>query len=86
MSSIFIELVHRKKDKVRFDIIREANREYISVTYGCIRFFDGYRFSSYSLDELVETLDKDEFDLFKKKTFPMNVNFSKKVTIPLWLF
>ena len=49
----FKKLVHRKKDKVKFDIIPKANEEYISVTYGCIRFIDSYRFQSSSLDSLV---------------------------------
>ena len=32
------------------------NEEYISVAYGCTRFFDSYRFLSRSLDSLVKTL------------------------------
>ena len=52
----FKKLVDKKKDKVDFDIIPETNEEYISVTYGCIRFIDSYRFLSSSLDSLVKTL------------------------------
>ena len=37
------------------------------VTYGCIGFFDVWRFLSSSLDSLVETLDKNDWD-FEKKT------------------
>ena len=44
------------KDKVDLEIIPKTNEEYISVTYGCIRFIDGYRFLSSSLDSLVKTL------------------------------
>ena len=34
----------------------KTNEEYISVTYGCIRFIDSYRFLSSGLDSLVKTL------------------------------
>ena len=52
----FKKLVDKKKDKVDFDIIPKTNEEYISVTYGCIRFIDSYRFLSTGLDSLVKTL------------------------------
>ena len=52
----FKKLVDKKKDKVDFDIIPKTNEEYISVTYGCIRFIDSYRFQSSRLDSLVKTL------------------------------
>ena len=41
---------------MKFDIIPKTNEEYISVTYGSIRFFDSYRFLSSSLDKLDKTL------------------------------
>ena len=52
----FKKLVDKKKDEVDFEIIPKTNEEYISVTYGCIRFFDRYRFLSSGLDSLVKTL------------------------------
>ena len=52
----FKKLVDEKNDKVKFDIIPKTNEEYISVTYGCIRFIDSYRFLSSGLDSLVKTL------------------------------
>ena len=52
----FKKLVDRKKNKVDFEIIPKTNEEYISVTYGCIRFIDSYRFLSSGLDSLVKTL------------------------------
>ena len=52
----FKKLVNKKNDKVEFEIIPKTNEEYISVTYGCIRFIDSYRFLSNSLDSLVKTL------------------------------
>ena len=52
----FKKLFDKKKDKVDFEIIPKTNEEYISVTYGCIRFVDSYRFLSSGLDSLVRTL------------------------------
>ena len=52
----FKKLVIIKNDKVKFDKKPKTNEEYISVTYGCIRFVDTYKFLSSSLDSLVETL------------------------------
>ena len=52
----FKKLVDKKKDQVDFDIIPKTNEEYISVTYGCIRFIDSFRFLSSGLDSLVKTL------------------------------
>ena len=52
----FQKLVDKKKDRVDFEIIPKTNEEYISVTYGCIRFCDGYRFLSSGLDSLVKSL------------------------------
>ena len=52
----FKKLVDKKNDKVDFDIIPKTNEEYISVTYGCIRFIDSYRFLSSGLDKLVSNL------------------------------
>ena len=52
----FKMLVDKKNDKVKFDIIPKTNEKYKFVTYGCIRFIDGYRFLSSGLDSLVKTL------------------------------
>ena len=52
----FKKLVDKKKDKVDFDMIPKTNEEYISVTYGCIRFIDSYRFLSSGLDSLVKSI------------------------------
>ena len=43
-------------DNLKFDVIPKTNEEYISVTYGCIRFIDSYQFLSSSLDSLVDTI------------------------------
>ena len=49
-------LVDKKNDKVKLVIIPKTNENYISVTYGCIRFIDSYRFLSSGLDSLVKNL------------------------------
>ena len=50
------KLVDKKKDKVDFEIISKTKEEYISVTYGCIRFIVSYRFLSSGWDSLVKSL------------------------------
>ena len=44
----FKKLVDKKGDKVKFEFIPKTSEEYISVRYGCVRFFDSYRFLSSS--------------------------------------
>ena len=61
----FKKLVDKKYDKVNFDIIPKTNEEYISVTYGCIRFIDSYRFLPSSLDSLVRTLVDNNHKMLK---------------------
>ena len=63
--------------KVKFKIIRKTNEDFISVTYGCIRFIDSYRFLSESLDKLVKSLDEDDFKILKKE-FPDKWQFLNK--------
>ena len=53
---IFKRLVDNKNDKIKFDIITKTNEEFISVTYGCIRFIDSYRFLLSGSNSLVTTL------------------------------
>ena len=62
----FKRLVDLKNDEVKIKIIPETNEEYISVSYGCIRFIDSYRFLSRSLDNLVNNLVVDVFKVLKK--------------------
>ena len=82
----FKKLVDRKKDKVDFDIIPKTNEEYISVTYGCIRFIDSYRFLSSGLDSLVKILDEDDFKILKKE-FPDKWQYlNKKLAYPYEYF
>ena len=45
----FKKLVDKNKDKVIVKIKSKTHEEYISVSYGCIRFIDSYRFLSGSL-------------------------------------
>ena len=51
---------------MKFDIIPKTKEDYISVTYGCIRLIDSYRFSSSSLDSLVKTLVDNSNETLKK--------------------
>ena len=82
----FKKLVDKKSDKVKFDIIPKTNEEYISVTYGCIRFIDSYRFLSMSLDGLVKNLNEDDFR-FLKKDFPDKWQYlNKKLAYPYEYF
>ena len=50
------KLVDLENDEIKFDIVGKTNKEDISVTYGCIRFIESYRFLSNSLDSLVKKL------------------------------
>ena len=79
MSYVLQNLVDKKNDKVKFDIVPKTNEEYISVTYGCIRFIDSYRFLSSGLDSLVNTLvdnsHKTLKNLKKKKWLLMMKNW-----------
>ena len=82
----FKNLVDKKNDKVKFDIIPKTNEEYISVTYGCIRFIDSYRFLSSGLDSLVKNLDEDDFKILKKE-FPDKCQYlNKKLAYPYEYF
>ena len=82
----FKKLVDKKNDKVNFDIIPKTNEEYISVTYGCIRFLDSYKFLSDGLDKLVKNLDEDDFKILIKE-FPDNWRFlNKKLAYPFEYF
>ena len=53
------------------------NEEYISVTYGCIRFIDSYRFLSSGLGSLVKTLVDNWHKTLKKEI----VNNDEKLNI-----
>ena len=82
----FKKLVDKKNDKVKFDIIPKTNEEYISVTYGCIRFIDSYRFLSSGFDSLVKNLDEDDFRIMKKE-FPDKWQYlNKKLAYPYEYF
>ena len=66
-------LVDLKKDKVKLNIIPKTDEKYISVSSGCFRFIDSYRFLSESLDNKAKKLDEDDFKILKKK-FQINGN------------
>ena len=64
----FKKLLDKKNVKVKFDIKPKTNEKCNSVTYGCIRFIDSYRFLSMSLDGLVKILNEDDFKIVKKNS------------------
>ena len=79
-------MVALKNDKVEFKIILKTNEEYIVVKYGCIRFFDSYRFLSSSLDKCVQNLHEDDFKILKKE-FPNKwQKLNKKLAYPYEYF
>ena len=76
----FKKIVDKKKDKVDFEIIPKSNEEYISVTYGCIRFIDSYRFLTSGLDSLVKTVvDKSNKTLGNLKKEIVDNDFILKI-------
>ena len=71
---------------INLSVIPKTNEEYISVTYGCLRFIDSYRFLQDSLDNLVKTLNEDDFKILKKE-FPDNWELlNKKLAYPYEYF
>ena len=82
----FKTLVDKKIGKVDFNIIPKTNEEYISVTYGCIRFIDSYRFLSSGLDMLVKNLDENDFKILKKEFPDKWLYLNKKLAYPYEYF
>ena len=82
----FKGLVDRKNDKLKFKITPKTSEEYISVTFGCIRFIDSYFLLWSLLDSLVKTLDSDDFVILKKE-FPDKWQYlNKKLAYPYKYF
>ena len=72
--------------KVKLKIIPKTIEEYISVTYGCKRFIDSYRFLSASLDYLLKELDVDVFKNLKKEFPDKWQRLNKKLAYPYQYF
>ena len=83
----FKTLIDRKPDYINLSVIPKTNEEYIiSINYGCLRFIDSYRFLQDSLDNLVKTLNEDDFKILKKE-FPDNYELlNKKLAYPYEYF
>ena len=82
----FKTLIDKKPDNVSNHVIPRTNEEYISISYGCIRFIDSYRFLQSGLDGLVRTLNENELVTLKNE-FPYNWNLlSKKLAYPYEYF
>ena len=74
----------KKSNNVPLHVIPKINEDYISISYGCIRFIDSYRFLQSSLDGLVKTVD--ELTLLEKE-FPSNWELlNKKLAYPYEYF
>ena len=66
-------LVDKKNEKVKFELIPKTKEGYISAIYGCIWFIDCYRFLYLGIDEIVNNSNND--DLKKtEKDFWINGN------------
>ena len=59
---------------MKFDDISKKNQEYVSITYGFIRFIDCYVFLSSSLDSLVKTLVDNSHETLKNLKGEMVLN------------
>ena len=68
------------------NVIPKTNEEYISVTYGCLRFVDSYRFMQESLDNLVETLNEEDFNILKVEFGDNWQLLNKKLAYPYQYF
>ena len=78
----FKKLIGKKPDFVNLNVIPKTTEEYISVTYGCEKFIDSFRFLSSVLDSLVKTLNEDDCKILKKE-FPNNWQLlNKKLAYP----
>ena len=82
----FKKLVDKKNDKVKIKNLPEKIEEYISVTNGCIKFIDSYRFLSLGADELVNNLDNDDFNIMKKEFADKWLNINDKLAYPYEYF
>ena len=82
----FKKLIGKKPDFVNLNVIPKTTEEYISVTYGCEKFIDSFRFLSSVLDSLVKTLNEDDCKILKKE-FPNNWQLlNKKLAYPYEYF
>ena len=82
----FKTLIDKKPENKNFSVIPKANEEYVSVNHGCLKFIDSYRFLQSSLDELVKTLNEEDFKILKKE-FPDNWELlNKKLAYPYEYF
>ena len=82
----FKKLVDKKSPKLKIDMIHNTNEDYISVTYGCIRFIDNYRFLSRSLGGLVKNIKEDDFKILKKEFPDKGKLLNKKLANPYEYF
>ena len=65
----FNDLINSKIIKINLPVIPRTNEEYMSVNYGCVRFWDSMRFQQDSLEKLTESLKDDDY-IHLKRHFP----------------
>ena len=65
----FNKLINSMPDKFNMKVIPKNNEEYMSLTYGSVKFLDSIRFLSASMEKLTESL-RDEDYIHLKKYFP----------------
>ena len=82
----FKRLVDKQNDKVKVDIIPKTKEEHISVTYGCIRFIDSYRFLSMSMDGLIKKLNEVDIRFLKEEFSDKWEDLNKKLAYPYEYF
>ena len=78
----FFKKLVDKKRQIKFKTKPEAKEECISVTYGCIKLLDNYRFLSSSLEEIFKNLDADHFKLLKNWCLDHREILNKKLAYP----
>ena len=76
------EIVDKKKDIVKFQMILQTNERYVSVIYVYVRFVDSYWFLSIGLDDLVKTIDSEDLENLKRNFRDKREYLNKKSAYP----
>ena len=60
-------------------IVPKTGEIFISVTHGCIKLLDSYRFLQSSLPKLVDTVQKSHFEILKKENSQHWISLNEKL-------
>jgi len=63
---LFIKALAEYGKNKKINIIGKTTEEYLSVRYGCLNFIDSLRFFDMSLDSVGNSLQDEDFKIFKK--------------------